>query len=56
MDMCKLFKRIIKDKFPKAHIIADCFHFTRLVMNSLDELRLNIWRNAKGNDRKYFRI
>ena len=55
MDMCKLFKRIIKDKFPKAHIIADCFHFTRLVMNSLDELRLNIWRNAKGNDRKYFR-
>ena len=55
MDMCKLFKRIIKDKFPKAHIIADCFHFTRLVMNSLDELRLNIWRTAKGNDRKYFR-
>ena len=55
MDMCKLFKRIIKDKFPKAHIIADCFHFTRLVMNSLDELRLNIWRTTKGNDRKYFR-
>lgn len=42
MDMCKLFKRIVKDKFLKASIVADCFHFTRSVMNCLDELRLNI--------------
>ena len=55
MDLCNSFKRIIKDKFFNAKIIADCFHFTRTVMNSLDELRLNIWRNAKGKDKLYFR-
>ena len=55
MDMCKLFKRIVKDKFPKASIVADCFHFTRSVMNCLDELRLNIWRKAKGKERKYLK-
>lgn len=55
MDLCKSFKRIIKDKFLNANIIADCFHFTRTVMNCLDELRLNIWRNTKGVEKKYFR-
>lgn len=55
MDMCKLFKRIVKDKFPKASIVANCFHFTRSVMNCLDELRLNIWRKAKGKERKYLK-
>ena len=55
MDMCKLFKRIVKDKFPNASIVADCFHFTRSVMNCLDELRLNIWRKAKGKERKYLK-
>lgn len=55
MDMCKLFKRIVKDKFINASIVADCFHFTRSVMNSLDELRLNIWRKTKGKEKKYFR-
>lgn len=55
MDLCKLFKRIVKDKLPKANIVADCFHFTRTVMNALDELRLNSWRKSKGQDKKYLR-
>jgi len=55
MDLCKSFKRIIKDKFLNADIIADCFHFTRTVMNCLDQLRLNIWRNTKGHEKMYFK-
>ena len=56
MDLCKSFKRIIKDKFLNATIIADCFHFTRVVMNCLDELRLDIWRKSKGSEKKYFKF
>lgn len=55
MDMCLSFKRVIQDKFPNAKIVADCFHFTRVVLNCLDELRLNIWRDSKGIDKKYFK-
>ena len=55
MDLYRPFKRIIQDKFINATIIADCFHFTRIVSNTLDELRLRIWRNTKGNEKKYFK-
>jgi len=55
MDLYSPFKRIIKDKFPKAKIVADNFHFTRIAMQPLDDLRLNLWRNAKGNEKKYFK-
>lgn len=55
MDLYSPFKRIIKDKFFNAKIVADRFHYTRIVMNSLDELRLNIWRNTKGPEKKYFK-
>ena len=56
MDLCKSFKRIIKDKFLNATIIADCFHFSRVVENCLDELRIDIWRKSKGAERKYFKF
>ena len=55
MDLYSPFKRIIKDKFPHASIVADNFHFTKLVMQALDELRLNLWRNTKGAEKKYFK-
>lgn len=55
MDLYSPFKRIIKDKFPKAKIVADNFHFTRIAMQPLDDLRLNLWRNAKGNEKKYYK-
>lgn len=55
MDLYSPFKRIIKDKFSKAKIVADNFHFTRIAMQPLDELRLNLWRNAKGKDKNYFK-
>lgn len=56
MDLYNPFKRIIKDKFPSAIIVADCFHFTRIVSNSLDELRLKIWRDSSGIEKKYFKF
>ena len=55
MDLYSPFKRIIKDKFYHALIVADCFHFTKLVIQALDELRLNLWRNTKGNEKRYFK-
>ena len=55
MDLYSPFKRVVKDKFFKATIVADNFHFTRIVMNALDELRLNLWRNAKGKEKLYFK-
>lgn len=55
MDLYSPFKRIIKDKFYHSTIVADTFHFTKLVMQALDELRLNLWRFAKGCEKKYFK-
>lgn len=55
MDLYSPFKRVIKDKFFHASIVADNFHFTRTVMNALDELRLNLWRNTKGREKLYFK-
>ncbi len=55
MDLYSPFKRVVKDKFFKATIVADNFHFTRIVMNALDELRLNLWRNTKGKEKLYFK-
>lgn len=55
MDLYSPFKRIIKDKFYHASIVADNFHFTKLVIQGLDELRLNLWRNTKGKEKRYFK-
>lgn len=55
MDLYSPFKRIIKDKFYHSAIVADTFHFNKLVMQALAELRLNLWRNTKGKEKKYFR-
>ena len=55
MDLYSPFKRVIKDKFYHATIVADNFHFTKLVMHALDDLRINLWKNTKGKERKYFK-
>ena len=38
-----------------AIIIADRFHYTRIIGNALDSLRIRIWHNTKGNEKKYFK-
>lgn len=55
MDLYSPFKRIIKDKFYHSTIVADTFHFTKLVLQALDELRLNLWRNTQDKEKKYFK-
>lgn len=55
MDLYSPFRRVVKDKLQHATIIADIFHYTRIAMNPLDELRLNIWRKTKGKEKLYFK-
>lgn len=55
MDLYDTFRNAIKAKLKHATIVADRFHYTRIVGNALDELRLNIWRNSKGIEKKYFK-
>lgn len=55
MDLYDTFRNVVKAKLKKAIIVADRFHYTRIVANALDELRLNIWRNTKGSEKKYFK-
>lgn len=55
MDLYNPFKRVVKDKLPNATIIADRFHYTRIVLQALDELRLNFWRKAQKYEKKYFK-
>ncbi len=55
MDLYNPLKKIIKEKFINAKIIADKFHYTRIILNALDTRRLNLWRNSKGYERRYFK-
>lgn len=55
MDLCDTFRNAVKTKLKYATIVADRFHYTRIVANALDQLRLNLWRNSKGDEKKYFK-
>lgn len=56
MDLYAPFKNAVKDKLKRAVIIADRFHYTRIISKALDELRLKIWRNAKNEEKQYFKF
>ena len=51
MDLYAPFKNAVKAKLKKAIIVADRFHYTRIVSYALDSLRLEIWRNTKGSEK-----
>ncbi|MEG2235498.1 MAG: ISL3 family transposase [Clostridia bacterium] len=55
MDLYSPFKLIIQDKFFNATIVADTFHYTRLVLNVLDSARIDFQRNLSKEYRKYFK-
>lgn len=55
MDLYSPFKNAVKAKLKNATIIADRFHYTRIVSNALDELRLQIWRNLSKDEKKFFK-
>lgn len=55
MDLYQPFKKIIQDKFTNAQIVADKFHYTRIVMSILDKLRIEVQKDMDAAHRKYFK-
>lgn len=55
MDLSMFFKNIIQDIFPNAKIIADTFHFTRLMHWALDNVRKNVQKGLPKDMRLYFK-
>ena len=55
MDLSLFFKKIIADVFPNAKIIADTFHFTRLMHWALDNVRKEVQKGLLKDMRIYFK-
>ena len=55
MDLYDSFRNAVKAKLKRATIIADRFHYTRIVSRAFDELRIQLWRDAKGLEKKYLK-
>lgn len=55
MDLSLFFKKIIADVFPNAKIIADTFHFTRLMHWALDNVRKDVQKGLPKDMRIYFK-
>lgn len=55
MDLSLFFKKIIADVFPNAKIIADTFHFTRLIHWALDNVRKEVQKGLPKDMRIYFK-
>ena len=55
MDLSLFFKKIITDCLPNAKIIADTFHFTRLMHWALDNVRKDVQKGLPKDMRIYFK-
>lgn len=55
MDLYAPFKNAVKAKLKNAVIVADRFHYTRIVAQALDSLRLQIWRKSQNHEKKYLK-
>lgn len=55
MDLSLFFKKIITDRLPNAKIIADTFHFTRLMHWALDNVRKDVQKGLPKDMRIYFK-
>ena len=55
MDLSLFFKKIIADSLPNAKIIADTFHFTRLMHWALDNVRKDVQKGLPKDMRIYFK-
>lgn len=55
MDLSLFFKKIIADSLPNAKIIADTFHFTRLMHWALDNIRKEVQKGLPKDMRIYFK-
>lgn len=55
MDLSLFFKNIIVDTFPNAKIVADTFHYTRLMHWALDNVRKDVQHHLDKDMRIYFK-
>lgn len=55
MDMCNEFKKAVKDSLKNATIVADKFHYTRLICWGLENVRKKIQKNLSKQDRIFFK-
>ena len=55
MDLSLFFKSIVADVFPNAKIIADTFHFSRLMHWALDNVRKDVQKHLPKEMRIYFK-
>ena len=55
MDMTRYYRNIVECYFPNAMIVADKFHYTRLVCWAFDKVRKEVQKNLHPERRKYFK-
>ena len=55
MDLWKPYKNIVKTYLPNAKVIADKYHYIRLVTFALEKVRTRIQRNMTKDMRKYYK-
>lgn len=55
MDMCNEFKKAVKDSLKNATIVADKFHYTRLICWGLENVRKKVQKNLSKEDRIFFK-
>ncbi|MGI6331946.1 MAG: ISL3 family transposase [Zhaonellaceae bacterium] len=55
MDMTRYYKNIVECYFPNAMIVADKFHYTRLVYWAFDKVRKEVQKSLHPQRRKYFK-
>lgn len=55
MDLYSPFRNAVKDKLKHATIVADRFHYTKIVSEALDKLRISLWHNATKDLKKYLK-
>lgn len=56
MGLYNTFKHAVNSKLKKSIIVADRFHYTRVVANALDKFRLSLWHNSKNDEKNSFKI
>ena len=49
MDLWQPYKDLAKTYFPKAKIVADRFHYTRIVRENMVQARINCCKNLKDD-------
>lgn len=55
MDMCKDFKKAVKASLKNATIVADKFHYTRLICWGLEKVRKEVQQHLSKDDRIFFK-